>query len=1079
MNDSGKEPLLRTSEEGHRLAQLNILGNFLLSHADGRQLAVPTKKNRALLAILALSPGFQATRERLCGLLWGDRGEDQARGSLRQSLAVLRKELGEAESFLLQTRDDVVELRPDAIRVDAVEFLKLARANDLASLRPAATLYRGELLADTSMKGEDFDEWLSIDRRRLNETIIGVLDRLCALEIGPEQVETARRLVDLDPLREASHRALMRAHAEAGEVALALQQFEACRAILKAEFGVEPAAETQALRTAIAKGTFSKTDAAAGERKREEFDRELSIPTDKPSIAVLPFANLTGDPHQDFLCDGISQNITDDLARFHDLVVIASDSAFVYRNRNASIQAISQDLGARYLLQGSVVTSGNHLSIQARLVDGRSGQQVWSESYDGHPDSIFSLQDSVTKTIASTLATAYGGRLLKAWERRPDLAATRNMQAIDLFQRGMQRFSRFTKEETETARRLFHEAAQLDPNYAKPLAKIAWSHIIDCYFGWSSNPQASMKVGLEFARKAVSTDPDEPWAYWALSGYYQHKGDFERAIAGYEQALELNPNDADVVTDYGWCLSFAGRAEEGLAMAQRAMKLNPHHPDWYIFQFAQLQFNAKKYRDAVNTTKRLREVDTAGAQLYLAASYAALGEVKNAGMAVTRALELDPQASVERYTSREMAQYQVAADLDHFRDCLRKAGLPETSSSSLASMDEKPSIAVLPFANMSGNPEQDFFAEGITEDITTELSRFRQFKIQARTAAALFHGSEADALSAGRELGVRYFVTGSVRRLGQRLRISTQLVDAPTGSQVWAERFDRSEEDLFAVQDEVIRTIVSTLAGRAEAAGAEQIKRRHPGSLGAYECVLKAGTLPLYDHKSQSEARALYEKAIGLDPAYARPHAMLANLDVIDWMEDMSGSDAILDRALELAKKSVLLDDNDATCQMTLGAIYSNFRSFQLAEHHYQRAMDLNRNNPLVVATVGTLHLYRGDAVNAVKVFEEARILDPFFEPSWYWPTSGIARFALGQYHEAIALLERSPNRPHWVTAYLAASFALIGEEHRASQAAAETQRTLPSFLPERFTAKEWPPESDTGKKLLDGLRKAGFRNVK
>jgi adenylate cyclase len=468
-------------------------------------------------------------------------------------------------------------------------------------------------------------------------------------------------------------------------------------------------------------------------------------------------------------------------------------------------------------------------------------------------------------------------------------------------------------------------------------------------------------------------------------------------------------------------------------------------------------------------------VDTAGAQLYLAASYAALGEVKNASMAVTRALELDPQASIERYTSRDMAQYQVAADLDHFRDYLRKAGLPETSSSSLARMDEKPSIAVLPFANLSGDPQQDYFAEGIAEDITTELSRFRQFKIQARTAAALFHGSEADALNAGRELGVRYFVSGSVRRLGQRLRISTQLVDAETGNQVWAERFDRSEKDLFAVQDEVIRTIVSTLAGRAEAAGAEQTKRRHPGSLGAYECVLRAETLPLYDHKSQIEARSLYEKAIGLDPDYARPHAMLANLDVIDWMEDMSGSDAILDRALELAKKSVVLDDNDATCQMTLGAIYSNLRSFQLAGHHYQRAMDLNRNNPLVVATVGTLHLYRGDAVNAVKVFEEARILDPFFEPSWYWPTLGIARFALDQYHEAIALLERSPNRPHWVTAYLAASFALIGEEHRASQAAAETQRTLPSFLPERFTAKEWPPESDTGKKLLDGLRKAGL----
>lgn len=670
---------LHPQEDGRCVARLGLLGAFSLTLASGSAIAIPTKKNRALLAIVALSAGGQARREYLCGLLWGERVDEQARSSLRQSLAVLRKELGEAAPLLLHTRDDVVELAPGATRVDAVEFLRLAGANDLASLRLAASLYGGDFLADISVRGEDFDEWLNIERRRFREKMIGVLDRLSALESGPSRVEAARRLVDLDPLREASHRALMRAHAEAGEAALALQQFEVCRAILKTEFGVEPAPETQALRSAIARGTHPNAEAYTPERSGATL-RTPPGTTEKPSIAVLPLTNLTGDPAQDFICDGISQNITDDLARFYDLVVIASDSASVYKNRDVNVQAVCQELGARYLLQGRAQTSGKNLRISVRLIDGGSGQLVWSESYDASVGSIFSVQDSVTRTIASTLATAYGGRLFHAWERRPDRAATRSMQAIDLFQRGMRSLNRFTREDNEAARRLFGEAAELDPNYAKPLAKICWTHLNDAEFGWTSDPQASLRAGRQAARRAVSTDPDEAWVYWALAGCNQAEGDVERAIGAYERALELNPNDADIMTDFGWCLSFAGRVEEGLSMALEATKLNPHYPDWYMCQLAQLQFNAKKYHDAVATTKRLREVETASSQLYLAASYAALGDVREAGLAVARALEIDPLASVERNTSPDMALYKRDVELNHFRELLRRAGLPERNS---------------------------------------------------------------------------------------------------------------------------------------------------------------------------------------------------------------------------------------------------------------------------------------------------------------------------------------------------------------------------------------------------------------
>jgi TolB-like protein/Tfp pilus assembly protein PilF len=387
----------------------------------------------------------------------------------------------------------------------------------------------------------------------------------------------------------------------------------------------------------------------------------------------------------------------------------------------------------------------------------------------------------------------------------------------------------------------------------------------------------------------------------------------------------------------------------------------------------------------------------------------------------------------------------------------------------------KPSIAVLPFTNMSGDPAQQYFSDGITEDIITELARFRQLHVLARNSSFRYRGQDVDMIAVGRELGVHYLLEGSVRRLGDRLRITAQLIDAGTGHHLWAERFDRNQEDIFAVLDQVVGTIVATLVGRLQAAGAERAKRKPPASLAAYEYVLRADALPFDDLASEAEARRLFEKAIEIDPGYGRAHALLAVLVQHEWFRDMSDSDTTLDRAFALAKKAVLLDENDHVCQAILGLILQLRGAHELAEHHYLKALELNRNSSSLLAGLGSLYAYLGRPAEGVKYLEEAKRLDPFFDPTWYWPSLGAAHFIARRYDDAIAALGRSPTMPYWAQAYMAACYALTDRSEQARNCAAAVLHQQPDFSLARFAAKESFKHAADRQHLLDGLRKAGL----
>ena len=375
---------------------------------------------------------------------------------------------------------------------------------------------------------------------------------------------------------------------------------------------------------------------------------------------------------------------------------------------------------------------------------------------------------------------------------------------------------------------------------------------------------------------------------------------------------------------------------------------------------------------------------------------------------------------------------------------------------------------------MSDDPGQQYFSDGITEDIITELSRFHSLFVRS-SSSTFGHRGVGDVTRLGRDLGVGYVVEGSVRKLRDRIRITTQLVDAKSGDHLWAERFDHDQQDIFAVQDEVVGTIVGTLVGRLQAAGAERVRRKPPASLAAYECVLRGSALAIGDPDAEAEARALYEKAIALDPDYARAHALLAYLLSIRWFCDLSGSDAALDRALDLAKRAVALDDNDSICHDHLGWIYLNRKSFDLAEHHKQRALELTPNCPEQVACMGVLQTFLGNPEEAIAWFAQARRLDPYFDPAWYWRMQAIAHFIARRYDEAISGFSRSSTTPVWVDAYLAACHALTDEADRARAFAAEVLRREPGFSAARLALKEPYRRQADRDHLLAGMRKAGL----
>jgi TolB-like protein len=388
---------------------------------------------------------------------------------------------------------------------------------------------------------------------------------------------------------------------------------------------------------------------------------------------------------------------------------------------------------------------------------------------------------------------------------------------------------------------------------------------------------------------------------------------------------------------------------------------------------------------------------------------------------------------------------------------------------------------------MSGDAEQEYFSDGITEDIITELSRFQTMFVIARNSLFRFRGSGLDAVSIGKELGVRYLAQGSVRRTADRLRISAQLIDTQVGRQLWAENYDRETGEVLVVQDEIVRAIATTLGYRVEAASRERALRLSPEALSAHDLVLRSDAHHLRSTKADNaKSRHYAEQAVALDPGSAMAHVQLGWTYCMDhlfgWTRDRSHA---LEQALALARRAVSLDERDSRTRTLLGFALLYRREFAEARAHLLSAISLNLNDEEAHAIYGTLLTSIGEHDAALEQFEIARRHNPF-EFNWVTVCRGIAYFTARRYEEAIATLIQVPNPNNEVRCWLAASCAKAGRvaEARATlvEFLAEAERDMAAF-PGR-SLEDWKPHLDGFMKyqnasdfdhLCDALRLAGL----
>jgi len=388
----------------------------------------------------------------------------------------------------------------------------------------------------------------------------------------------------------------------------------------------------------------------------------------------------------------------------------------------------------------------------------------------------------------------------------------------------------------------------------------------------------------------------------------------------------------------------------------------------------------------------------------------------------------------------------------------------------------KPTIAVLPFANMSGDAEQEFFVDGLTEDIITELSRRHELFVISRNSSFVYKGQAVNIPEVAEKLGAQYLVEGSVRKAGERIRITVQLIDTANDSHIWAEKYDRKLDDIFAIQDEVTSAIVAVLPGRVEAAQHDQMKRKTPANMAAYELVLAA---KVRHHRSTREeileALKLIDRALELDPDYAHAHAwracILGQTWVYGWCED---KDATLDEiAAELAQ-ALSLDDNDADVHRVLAAVNITRNDLTKARYHQERALALNPNYDLVVVQQGELLTWLGRPEEGIEWIRKAMRLNPH-HPERFWSHLGKAHFTARQYAEAIEAFMHLSATDHTHHAVLAAAYAWLGDTTAASAHVARIDALDPEFDLETYLATLHYRQDADLQHHREGLLKAGI----
>ncbi len=399
---------------------------------------------------------------------------------------------------------------------------------------------------------------------------------------------------------------------------------------------------------------------------------ERSELPDKPSIAVLPFKNLSNDPGQEFFSDGFTEDMITTLAKIPRMFVIARESSFTFKGKSVRIQEVGRELGVRYVLEGSIQIFGDQIRVTVQLIDATTGYHLWAEKYDRELNDIFAMRDEITMKITKALQVKLTEGESANWG-----SETQSVEAYIKVMQSIEHLRAFTPDDNILSRQKAKEALDLDPNYSSAMELFAWTLLMDGIFGTSKTPEQSIEQAFELAREVLDRGDSDAGAHFLLGYAYSRKGQFDKAVSELEIARNLFPNNAEINAGLGMVLNAADRPQEALHVLKKAIRLNPIPPGWYVDSLGDAYRLTGAYEKAIHEYKKAIRLqpDNMLSHLYLAVCYVELGRAKEAKDEASKVLEVNPKFSSKSFA--EHIPIREEASKKRLIDAMRKAGLPE------------------------------------------------------------------------------------------------------------------------------------------------------------------------------------------------------------------------------------------------------------------------------------------------------------------------------------------------------------------------------------------------------------------
>ena len=402
--------------------------------------------------------------------------------------------------------------------------------------------------------------------------------------------------------------------------------------------------------------------------------------SEHPTIAVLPFDDMSATHDQQYLADGITEELTTGLAKFPELLVMARNSTLAYKDKPTDIRQVGKDLNVRYVVEGTIQRSDQNVRVTSQLIDASTGRHLWADRYDREATGIFAIRDDITRSIAGVLG-GLQGKVGQAEAARLSALNPSSFTAYDYVMKGWYELYKYDRAGNTAARDLFEQAKKIDPSYARAYAGLAWTYADDFYYQWTDDYDKTLKLALEMASTAVRLDPNDYQAHWVLGWAYLYNRQHEKAIAHYLHARDLNPNDAELLAEMGNLLIYIGQPKQAVDQVKEAIRLNPHHERWYTEYLGWAYENAGMPREAIETLEQVIDEPPTKDQLWLlptlAAAYAypTVGRMDDAHKIVKAILSLQPEFSIAEVASQY--PFKTKELVDRYVNALRRAGLPE------------------------------------------------------------------------------------------------------------------------------------------------------------------------------------------------------------------------------------------------------------------------------------------------------------------------------------------------------------------------------------------------------------------